>query len=302
MLHHFHDDRHPRGQGAIDADRFERLLKGMGLARFLPAREFQRRALAGTLADGDLCISFDDALRCQYDVALPVLRRLGLTAFWFVYSGVFEGEREPLEIFRYFRTVAYPDTEKFYDAFRAAVEESEHADLVRRGSEGVDFSRYLDEVSIYTASDRWFRYLRDRILGPDRYNDIMWRMIRRAGYEDKIPSSLLWMDDACLADLQQEGHVLGLHSYSHPTLMEALPLERQSEEYARNAAHLTRVTGSSPTVVSHPCNSYGPGTLDLLTDMGVSLGFRANMAKRDYSRLELPRIDHAVMLRELGLS
>jgi peptidoglycan/xylan/chitin deacetylase (PgdA/CDA1 family) len=302
MLHHFYDDRHPRGQGAIDAGCFERLLTSMGLARFLPAQEFQCRALAGTLADGDLCISFDDALRCQYDVALPVLRRLGLTAFWFVYSGVFEGAREPLEVFRYFRSVAYPDVDEFYAAFKVVVEDSEHADLVRRESQGVDFSRYLAEFSIYTEADRWFRYLRDRILGPDRYSDVMWRMIRRAGYEDKIPSSLLWMDNACLAELQREGHVIGLHSYSHPTLMQALTVERQREEYARNAAHLKAVTGSAPTVVSHPCNSYGPETLDLLAKMGVSLGFRANMAKSDYSRLELPRIDHAIVVRELGLA
>jgi peptidoglycan/xylan/chitin deacetylase (PgdA/CDA1 family) len=301
MLHHFHDDRHPRGQGAIDAACFQALLERVGLERFLPAKEFERRALSGALRDGDLCITFDDALRCQYDVALPVLRRLGLTAFWFVYSGVFEGQREPLEVFRYFRTVAYPDVEKFYAAFEATVEESEHAALVRRESSGVDFARYLSEVSVYTDSDRWFRYLRDRILGPERYNDIMWHMIRRAGYADRIPDDLLWMDDGCLRELQHEGHVIGLHSYSHPTLMEALPVERQREEYARNAAHLTAVTGQQPTVVSHPCNSYRPETLDLLADMGVTLGFRANMAKRDYSRLELPRIDHAVVVRELGL-
>ena len=64
---------------------------------------------------------------------------------------------------------------------------------------------------------------------------------------------------------------------------------------------VARVTGRPPIVVSHPCNSYRPETLDLLRGMGVRLGFRANMAKRDYSLLELPRIDHAVLVREFGL-
>jgi peptidoglycan/xylan/chitin deacetylase (PgdA/CDA1 family) len=301
MLHHFHDDRHPRGQGAIDAACFERLLERIGVERFLPADLFRDRALSGALQPGDLCITFDDALRCQYDIALPVLRRLGLTAFWFVYSGVFEGMREPLETFRYFRTVAYPEVEEFYAAFDAALSDSEHAALVRRESADVDFSRYLAEVAVYTLSDRRFRYLRDRILGPDRYNDVMWGMIRRAGYAERIPSALLWMDNDCLRALHREGHLIGLHSYSHPTLMEALPLDRQREEYARNAAHLESVTGSVPVVVSHPCNSYRGETLDLLRGMGVKLGFRANMAKRDHSLLELPRIDHAVLVREFGL-
>jgi peptidoglycan/xylan/chitin deacetylase (PgdA/CDA1 family) len=301
MLHHFCDARHPRGQGAIDANCFRRLLEAIGIERFLPAKTFQERALAGDLKEGDLCISFDDALRCQYDVALPVLRELGLTSFWFVYSGVFEGHREPLEVFRYFRTIAYPDVEAFYAAFDAAIRSSEHAERVRRESAGIDFRSYLSEVTVYTDSDRWFRYLRDRILGPERYNAVMWHMIREAGYEHAIPASLLWMDDGCLAELAREEHVIGLHSYSHPTLLEALPAEQQRSEYERNAAHLASVTGQKPVTVSHPCNSYSGTTLSILADMGVRLGFRANMAKRDHSLLELPRIDHAVLVREFGL-
>jgi peptidoglycan/xylan/chitin deacetylase (PgdA/CDA1 family) len=302
MFHHFHDRRHPRGQGAIDATCFEAVLTRTGLGRFLPAGEFMRRAMSKELRRGDLCVTFDDALRCQYDVALPVLRRLGLTAFWFVYSGVFEGQREPLEIFRYFRTVAFSDIDSFYAAFDAAVAGSQHADLVARESAGVDFSAHLAEVSIYSLADRRFRYLRDRILGPARYTDVMWTMIRRAGYEDLIPSELLWMDDANLRELQAEGHVIGLHSYSHPTELKSLPIPDQREEYRRNAAHLLRVTGQYPIAMSHPCNSYGPDTLQLLKDMGVAIGFRANMAKADFTELELPRIDHAILTRELGLT
>lgn len=301
MFHHFHDLRHPRGQGAIDAACFEAVLTRIGLDRILPAGEFLRRAIAKELRRGDLCITFDDALRCQYDVALPVLRRRNLTAFFFVYSGVFEGHREPLEIFRYFRTVAFPDIDRFYAAFDAAIADSQHADLVAQESAGVDFSAHLAEVPVYTLADRRFRYLRDRVLGPARYTDVMWRMIRNAGYDNLIPSELLWMDDANLRELHSEGHVIGLHSYSHPTELKAMPISDQRGEYHRNAAHLLRVTGQKPIAMSHPCNSYGPDTLELLRQMGVVIGFRANMAKTDFSELEMPRIDHAILTREMGL-
>jgi peptidoglycan/xylan/chitin deacetylase (PgdA/CDA1 family) len=277
MFHHFHDQRHPRGQGAIDAACFEAVLTRSGVDRFLPADEFMRRAIAKELRRGDLCVTFDDALRCQYDVALPVLRRLGLTAFWFVYSGVFEGHREPLEIFRYFRTVAFPEIDRFYAAFDAALAESKHADLVAAQSRGVDFSTHLGEVAVYSLADRRFRYLRDRILGPARYTDVMWGMIHRAGYDDLIPSELLWMDDANLRELQSEGHVIGLHSYSHPTELKSLPISEQREEYQRNAAHLTRVIGQEPRTMSHPCNSYGSETLDLLRAMGIAIGFTRSL-------------------------
>jgi peptidoglycan/xylan/chitin deacetylase (PgdA/CDA1 family) len=302
MFHHFFDDKHPKGQGAIDAGCFTRLLKEVGTDRILSPEAWTVRALSGALRDGDLCLTFDDALRCQYDVALPVLDELGLTAFWFVYSSVFEGGREPLEIFRYFRTVAFPDIDAFYDAFEAAIARSECAELVRIKLDGVDIANHLKEAAFYTLRDRRFRYIRDLVLGPERYEDVMWQMIRSAGFEDSIPSSLLWLDNDCLRDLAARGHAIGLHSYSHPTRLGDLPLERQREEYKRNSDHVARILGAAPVSMSHPCGSYTSETLDMLSTMGVRIGFRANLAQADYSLLEMPRIDHAVLMKQLNLT
>ncbi len=45
-----------------------------------------RRASEGSLGDNDLCWTpGHDGLRCQFDIAFPVLRDSGITAFWFVY-------------------------------------------------------------------------------------------------------------------------------------------------------------------------------------------------------------------------
>src|SRR6266550_8962669 len=87
MFHHFWDERgkHPRGQGAISGDELRAMIQFLGRDRILPAREWMEKAAAGTLREGDLCLTFDDNLRCQWDVARPVLRELGTTAFWFVY-------------------------------------------------------------------------------------------------------------------------------------------------------------------------------------------------------------------------
>jgi peptidoglycan/xylan/chitin deacetylase (PgdA/CDA1 family) len=302
MFHHFFDDRHPKGQGAIDAACFARLLKEIGIDRILSPAVWTERALSGGLRDGDLCLTFDDALRCQYDVALPVMDDLGLTAFWFVYSSVFEGGREPLEIFRYFRTVAFPDIDAFYAAFDAAVAQSDYAELARTKLAGVDIASHLTEATFYTLADRRFRYMRDLVLGPACYEAVMWQMIRSAGFEHSIPSDLLWLDNDNLRDLAVRGHAIGLHSYSHPTRLADLTPERQREEYARNADHLTRVVGTLPITMSHPCGSYTAETLDLLKAMGIRLGFRANLAQPDYSLLELPRIDHAILLKQFDLA
>ena len=92
MFHHFRNREHPSGQGAISADEFRALVEDVGIERILPAREWFRRAVEGTLNEQDRCLSFDDGLRCQYDVAFPVMRELGLTAFWFPYTGPLRSE------------------------------------------------------------------------------------------------------------------------------------------------------------------------------------------------------------------
>ena len=81
MFHHFHDGRHPAGQGSLSAHELADVIRFLGPARILPAREWLTRALAGTFDRGDLCLTFDDNLRCQYDVALPVLRHRIITNF-----------------------------------------------------------------------------------------------------------------------------------------------------------------------------------------------------------------------------
>lgn len=299
MLHHFWDERHPKGQGAISGDAFARMLDWLDPARILPAQEWLERAQAGTLEDDHLCLTFDDALRCQYDVAVPVMRKYGLSAFWFVYSSVFEGGVEPLEVFRYFRTVAFPDINDFYSAFDRAAATSSYAGIIAQSDRATDYAQHLKDFDFYTLADRRFRYLRDQVLGKAGYEAIMWQMIREAGWEDRIPPARLWIDDASLVTLAADGHVIGLHSYTHPTTLADLSAAEQKLEYAKNAQHLTECLGAPPIVMSHPCNSYDATTLDILLKMGIRLGFRANMAMLDGGALEVPRRDHASVMSEM---
>ena len=104
MFHHFHDEKHPRGQGSISGDDLDRLLKYIGIQRFLSPAEWLEKLEKNQLQEKEVCLTFDDGLLCQMEVALPVLEQYHLQAFWFVYSGVFEGNLENLEIYRLFRT------------------------------------------------------------------------------------------------------------------------------------------------------------------------------------------------------
>ena len=68
----------------------------------------------------------------------------------------------------------------------------------------------------------------------------------------------------------------------------------------KNYEFLKNITGNGATMVAHPCGRYSEITLEILNQLEVSLGFRANMtipfAK---SLLEIPREDHANILKKM---
>ena len=52
-------------------------------------------------------------------------------------------------------------------------------------------------------------------------------------------------------------------------------------------------------MVSHPCGSYSAETLKILENLGVRVGFRADMSDITKKGLEYPREDHINILRRL---
>jgi len=297
MFHHFHSDEHPVGQGSISADELDDMIDFLGAERIIGAGEWLNRASTNSLGDNELCLTFDDALRCQYDIALPVLEKRGLTAFWFVYSSVFEGSLVSLEVYRYFRHDAFASVEAFYSAFEDEVACSGDADLLADKTSDFDPNGFLSECSFYTDEDRRFRFIRDDVLGPDRYRVIMDSMMAKAGYDPRKLTPVLWMSGASLKRLDESGHIVGLHSHTHPTRIAELSAEEQFGEYRRNHQHLSGLLEKPVKSMSHPCNSYSETTLAILENLGIEMGFRADMTEvADRGLLELPREDHANIL------
>jgi peptidoglycan/xylan/chitin deacetylase (PgdA/CDA1 family) len=298
MFHHFHDARHPRGQGSISADDLARLVDDLRRDRILSPQEWTQRTLRGALRESDVCLTFDDSLRCQYDVAYPVMKTLGITAFWFVYTSVMEGAVERLELYRHYRHTCFASIDEFYLEFWRALQNSDYARGAEGGLVAYDPATYLVEFPFYSDADRRFRFVRDEVLGPDRYDALMDRMMVESGFDRSTAAANLWIDDEALRRLHRDGHAIGLHSHSHPTRMALLHPLRQEEEYRRNYHHLQNVLGETPTTMAHPCNSYNADTLTILRRLGIVVGFRSNMAPRaGASLLEYPREDHANLLK-----
>lgn len=292
MFHHFMNDIHPWSQGAITSDTLVDIIEFVGAKNIISCEEWYERSRKNTLDKNHLCFTFDDALLCQYDVAWPVMKDYGITGFFFVYSSVCEGGLSNLEIYRYFRSIAFTSIEAFYEVFFAQMNEYLPG-LYDEKMRGIDIERYLIDYPFFSKMDRAFRYVRDHVLTKAQYEKIMDDLIARYGFNKNEIVSKLWLNNGHLKELHRAGNFIGLHSYSHPIPLNRLPAAEQSEEYRKNFEHISKVTGHAPVSMSHPGNSYNQDTIPILRKLDIKLGFRADMAKvENPTEFEFPRQDH----------
>jgi peptidoglycan/xylan/chitin deacetylase (PgdA/CDA1 family) len=313
MFHHLHGGRHPKSQGSISADELDQIIRFVGRERILDPCDWMERVEHHNLRDDDLCLTFDDGLLCQFEIALPVLERHNLRAFWFVYSSVFDGHVSKFEVYRAFRTTCFGEVEEFYDLFFAKVLNSEfsaHATAVLNDNE---VARRQEAYPFYSIADIRFRLVRDCVLRQTEYDGIMQEIMMGRGFTLTDLAEHLWMSDDNLRHLINRSHIVGLHSYSHPMLLGEKSFEEQYYEYARNFEHLTTI-GCRPRSIAYPAGSYNADTLTILRSMGISCGFRSTMSSANRNGregacdlrgragiepalLELPREDHSNLLR-----
>ena len=118
MFHHFHDNGfHSKGQGSIDKDDLYKIINFIGRKNILDADVFYEKLKNNKLKNNDVCFTFDDAVKCQIDIALPVLEELKIKSFFFVYTSMFQSKPDNLEFFRYFRMNYFDKIDDFYNYF-----------------------------------------------------------------------------------------------------------------------------------------------------------------------------------------
>ncbi len=303
MFHHFHDGKkHIPSQGSMNASVLNQLLDFLGCHySILHPVEYSEKVVRGLLEPLDICLTFDDALKAQVEIAFPVLQQKQLHAFFFVYSTAVTGPPDSLELFRDFRHREFTDIETFYLVFFSSFQREypEHFLRYRNGYP----PDYLKEFSFYTDMDRRYRFARDHILSREKYESLLFSMMEESGYSIARQSEKLFMTEDDLQLLCKSGHVIGLHSHTHPTTIDTLACEVQQEEYTKNKRVVEECTGQKVWAMSHPCGRYTEETLRILQEMGIKVGFRSSLSV-EYIRssLEVPREDHVNLVKMMNSS
>ena len=304
MFHHFHDETHlPSGQGSISAEKFDEILNFIGIKNILGPDEWISKLRNDKLTKSDVCITFDDGLKCQYDICVPILEKYDLKCFWFVYSSVFEGEPGKLEIYSKFRSNYFKNIDDFYKLFFNKYKKNKFKEIDKNVFEYY-FHEKKSKFPFYSLNDIKFRFMRDEILNKNEYELLMDEIILDRDISVLDISKNLWLTNTHLKNLSKNGHIIGLHSYDHPTVLSKLSYDEQLEQYRKNYKHIHETCGKEVISMSHPNNSYSNDTLKILRQLNILCGFRSNLSppkekKVNPNPLEIAREDHANILKKM---
>ena len=301
MFHHFHDNKkHIVEQGSISEEDFENILDYYAERyNLIGADEYYDKALHDDLQDKDVCVTFDDNLLCQYDIAIPILNKRNLSAFFFVYTSPLQGTVEKLEIYRHFRYLMFTDIDEFYKAFFTVYEDKKKELNIDISIENkFDADNYLTQYSFYSLNDRKSRYYRDDVLGQLLYYKIMDFMLEEYNYDINQHSKILWCGAKELRDISNHGHIVGLHSHTHPTRLCELNYNGQLNEYSTCKEILESCLDKKVISASYPCGSVNADTEQIMKALGIKIAFQEIMMPYK-SNLMIPREDHSNIIREI---
>jgi len=228
--------------------------------------------------------------------------------FIHLYLEVGGGQPDNLEIFRYFRMNYFNNVNDFYINFYNVLNK-DLSNFFKNNEEKIKNNKI--KFPNYSVEDIKFRLVRDIFLKKSDYENIMFLMINEKKFKYKKFYSRLFFSDEDLRNLNKLGHTIGLHSHSHPTLMEKLDYSDQEKEYKKCVSIISKILGKSGDTIkymSHPCGSYNEDTLQILKKLGIELGFKQimtiekekGMSKINNSFLEIARQDHADIIKRIN--
>tara|TARA_Y100000816_G_scaffold276755_1_gene246260 strand:+ start:449 stop:1417 length:969 start_codon:yes stop_codon:yes gene_type:complete len=308
MFHHFHDDKfHKAGQGSISKDDFYNLINFIGRENILDAKIFLDKYKNNKLKENDVCFTFDDAIKCQLDIALPVLEDLKIKSFFFVHTSMYEGKPDYIEIFRYFRLNYFKDINDFYSIFFTNLKKN-LKDFFGKNENLI--SEKKKRYPFYSIEDIKFRLVRDVLISKKEYEELMFQIMNLRKFNYKEFLSKLFFDEKDLISLDNLGHNIGLHSHSHPTLIEKLSFNDQKNEYLQNLNFIKKILNKPSSYInacSHPLGSYNADTLQILNELKIQLAFKDNMSVEkergmkiiNNSSLEIARQDHSEIIKKM---
>ena len=256
------------------------------------------------LTPNNVCFTFDDGLKSQFDIALPVLEDQKIKSFFFVNTTNYTENQNYIELFRFFRNNFFKNMNEFYNEFFRYIDMDLNS-FFRKERNTIKILKL--KFPYYSINDLKFRITRDNILTKSEYEKICFNMFKKKKFSYKDYMNKMYLSKEDLKQLDKLGHIIGLHSHSHPHKIETLKLEDQNKDYKKNIYLLSKILHKKKNEIkcmSHPNGSYTIETLKILYKLKIKLGFKQimtiekekGMVKINNSSLEIARKPHNEIL------
>ena len=271
MFHRFHDKQ--KYLGSISSDNLEDLILNIGESRILSPLEWKDRCKKHKLENHHVCLTFDDCLKSQYEIALPILEKYSIKAFFFIQTVVLDGGLDYNEYFLQKINSQYDNFDTFFNSFEKHI--TVDNDIFLDNKYIIYKNDLLDKFSLYSESEIRYRYLRNRIFSFDDFNNELARFFSLDENEhDKCED--IWMTKQDIKQLVNLGHTIGLHTHNHNINFTQLSKELKFNEYTVNKEKIENITDEKVWVSSHPLGLYDSDTIDILKSLDIECSFRSN--------------------------
>ncbi|MDP4299907.1 polysaccharide deacetylase family protein [Leptothrix discophora] len=272
MYHRVLDRSDPLQPGVPDAALADLQFKLLSdLFRVVPMETAIDELHNGRLKPRTLCITFDDGYRDNHDVALPLLRRHGLTATFFVASG-FLGQG------RMFNDTVLEAVRRLPDG---------PLDLADWGIEPLQLGDAASRVRAISVITRGIKH-----------NEPHKRQAATEALAALVACPLpedVMMTPEQVTTLSREGMSIGGHTVNHP-ILSTVDDATARREIVENRAALTALTGTAPMTFAYPNGKpgadYGPRHAAIVREAGYSSAVSTSygVGDRDTDRYEYPRV------------
>tara|TARA_Y100000591_G_C21675100_1_gene615010 strand:+ start:4 stop:912 length:909 start_codon:yes stop_codon:yes gene_type:complete len=297
MFHHFHGKKHAKSQGSINNIQLTKMIRFLKKNyNLLSAEKFLSKSIKKELRNNDICLTFDDGLKCQYDVAFPVLKKEKIQAFFFIYSSTFDKKFNLMEIFRNFSNSYFKNIDNFYQFFFSTFKITNFKKFIQFKKK---FKKnYLQDYKFYSVNDRKYRYARDIVLSKKEYEAIVLKMMRDKKFNYKKKFKSLFMSKKDIKSLIKNKNIVGLHSHNHFFNINKINSTIQKKDYLKNYYFLKKNFKISPVAASYPFGRYNLDTLKIMKKLKIQIAFLSKKESK-FSNLTIGRLDHSNLIKEI---